>query len=248
MVADLREGWRYFTRHHLAVGRGARLRRAQRLCYSGATFNTLGPLLAKAGFHRRGRLGAGPLRRVPAGLLLTVRGDAQGPAPATAPVGHGAAAPSSDVPLLALGHAPDPSCRWSSSLRSSPAPGAELFGLGLEPRHAGARARRDALPRLLLRLARLLRRHPDRAARRPVRLALAFGIRETILAAGILCAVVSRRHAGVALGARPAARRSRTCGHLIAHFSASALITVRLRLVATPRGFSTAALVSFASW
>ena len=72
MVADLREGWTYFRRTtwlFVVVVAFAALN-----AISSGAFSTLGPVLAIADRHRRGRMGPDPLgagRRVPGVLAAS---------------------------------------------------------------------------------------------------------------------------------------------------------------------------------
>ena len=125
MVADLREGWRYFpsTTWLWVVVLAFGLLNA---LHSGAIL-TLGPLLAK---RRRSARPAGgwACRRRPRGCCCTTPGDAQGPARAPAALGDGRVARSSACRCSALGLAP--ARRTLVVAFFVAGVGIEVFGLG----------------------------------------------------------------------------------------------------------------------
>ena len=201
MVADLREGWTLLPPGRPGCGWSCWPSACSTRSHSGA-FCTLGPVLAKETdigedgwgliLSARGRglpallAGADPRRRSPRPLFWGM-----------------------------LGVVARSACRCSRSglePRRWP-PGCWRLrrrhrhrGVRprLEPGDAGARARRDAVPRVLLRHARLVRRHPRRpAAVRPARHRRS-GSSETMLVAGIVYVAICPADPAVPLGARPA--------------------------------------------
>ena len=165
VVHDLRRGLDAVPQHHLALGRGARLRRAQRDPRRRLVHPRPG---GRPGHHRHRRLGVRRSPPSPSGLLLAtavlLRVSFRFPLRAGmlgCLVFAAAAAAARPRPARRT--------RWSAAMLLA---GAGHGGLRprLEPRHAGARARGDAVARLLLRRARLVRRDPGRpAGLRPAR-------------------------------------------------------------------------------